>query len=147
MVDINQKIDIAFTAIQLILVFVIFLFTLFYPEIQNVKREDSKEESIQARKNLANKVKDVFWGKCIILVSSSLLAFLLFLPVFLQVLIDLIYSFKFSYENYCFTLVFLFICCFLYWSIKLSKQLFNRIQDLRKLKRIETIKYLFRGKK
>lgn len=146
-IDFNPEIKIAFTATQIILVFVIFLFTLFYRDIQDAWQKKPKEDGTNAKYNVAENVKEVFWSKSIILVLSSLLVFLVFLPAIFQIFINWIYNSVFDYISWCGTLIFLFISCFLYWSIKLSYLLFGNIKELRGLDNVETTKYILENKK
>lgn len=142
MTDLSSEINAAFTATQVLLVFVIFLFTIFYPEIQRVKYEDSNEESDIAKNNLAKKVRDAFWGKCFILISSISLVLCLFAPVCYQVAISLTKNFNYNYSIYSFILVFTFSLGFLIWSIKLSHELYKKIKDLKGSNFFGTLKYI-----
>jgi hypothetical protein len=147
MTDISLIISNAFTATQLIVVFVIFLFTFFYPEIQSIKNQEIEEEESNIATNLlVNQIKETFWGRCVILFFSNLLVFILFLPVFIQILITLKQNWSFNYEIYSFILIFIFISGFLLWSLLLTYQLFDRIKELKKLNFLGTVKYLLRGR-
>lgn len=144
--DITQQISHSFDATQIIIVFNIFIFTMFYPSIQskiNVKPAASDGEKAIGR--IIEKVKRTFWDKCIILILSNCLVFLLFLPVLCSVLIDLSQNLSYNYDTYSFLLIFLFILLFFGWSIKLTYQILVKIKELGNLTHLGTIKYIIWG--
>lgn len=147
--DLSQQIGSAFEATQIILVFTIFIFTMFYSDIKGrINEEVGPGGGEIAQSRLQEKVKETFWGKCFILILSNCLVFLLFLPVFYSISVALFQNrTPLNYEMYSFLLIFLFESCFLVWSIMLSYKILNKIRNLGKFTRFETLKYIFKRKK
>ncbi len=139
MTDISQEITNAFAATQIIIVFIIFLFTIFYPIIQeSIAAEKRSTDAERGKKRLMENKRDTFLSKCLILILGNLLVFFLFLPVIYSIRIN----WTFNYETYSFMVIFAFMSCFLVWSIYMGYELLNKIRELGNFTRFDTIKYI-----
>lgn len=144
MADIINVISNTFQSTQLIVVFVIFLFTLFYHDIQKKINTDSIDGK-KATERLIKSIKETFWGKSFILILATLLVIGLFLPVLWEI-INLSPKLTFDYGIYSFCLIFIFILSFFAWSIWLGYKLLKKIKELGEYNYIDTIKYILMGK-
>lgn len=134
--DITIEINNAFTATQLLIVFVLFLFTLFYSKIQ--EKIELEEDGTIAKQILSEEIRNTLWNKSFILFISTLLIILLFFPVLIQIC----FNWSYSYQVYSFLVIFTFVFGFFGWSIKLMRQLIIKIKDLRKTSNFNTFKFI-----
>lgn len=143
MIDISHEIANAFAATQIIVVFVIFLFTIFYPIIQkSIAAEKQVGDGEKAINRLIKGKRSTFLSKCSILILGNFLVFLLFLPVIYSIYING----TFNYETYSFIVIFAFTSCFLAWSIYMGYELINNIKELGNFTCFSTIKYIILDK-
>ena len=141
MVDLNQQISDVYTATQLIVVFVVFLFTIYFPIIDkkiNIKLKEG--EGVRAANKYAKSIKKTFWGKSIILILSNFLVLSLFAPIICPVITSLYHNW--SYETYSFLIIFIFIFAIFIWSIIMAYNLFGKIKKIMKFSNWETVIYL-----
>lgn len=141
--DLNHQISTVFAATQLIVVLVIFLFTIYFPIIDkkiNIKLKEGEGKKVAIK--YAKSIKKTFWGKSVILILGNLLVLSLFLPLLCQVIINLFQNW--SYELYSFLIIFIFISVISIWSLILAIKLFNNIKKLTKFSRWSTFKFLFK---
>lgn len=129
--DINQEIQIAFQATQLILVFVTVLFSLRYPQIQkDIKTIIPTGNRVKEKNNLRTKFYQSIKVKCIPLLLINGIASYLFFPLFVQVLatskIDL-WNFDFARTSFMFIALLIFV--FFLWSVYLTLKLYLHIQE------------------
>lgn len=136
--DINQSIQIAFQATQLILVFVTILFGLYYPQIQKaILQSIPKGNRIKERMELRNKLVQIIKEKCVPLLLINGIASYLFLPLFIQVVSESnlkLWNFDFARTSYVFIALLIFV--FFIWTIYLSINLYNQIREIDKLDNI-----------
>jgi len=123
MVDIAVEIHNTLATTQILIVFILFLFTLFYPDIQKMLKETPDDDVSFDNKELKEEIIETFWYKSFILFVSTLLIFLLFVPVVKQI------NFNESLNNEIvqFLLIFVFVFGFFLWSMKLMIHLIYTI--------------------
>ena len=146
MIDLNQQISNVYIATQLIVVFSIFLFTIYFPIIDekiNIKLKEG--EGVRAANKYAKSIKKTFWGRSIILILGNLLVLSLFLPLIKQVIVSLFQNW--SYETYSYLIIFIFIFAIFVWSLIMAYNLFDKIKKLMKFSNWETVVYLVLNKK
>jgi len=110
MVDIAVEIHNTLATTQILIVFILFLFTLFYSDIQKMLKETPDDDVSFDNKELKEEIIETFWYKSFILFVSTLLIFLLFVPVVKQI------NFNESLNNEIvqFLLIFVFVFGFFY---------------------------------
>ncbi|NMC58524.1 MAG: hypothetical protein GYA51_03930 [Candidatus Methanofastidiosa archaeon] len=123
MVDIAVEIHNTLATTQILIVFILFLFTLFYSDIQKMLKETPDDDVSFDNKELKEEIIETFWYKSFILFVSTLLIFLLFVPVVKQI------NFNESLNNEIvqFLLIFVFVFGFFLWSMKLMIHLIYTI--------------------
>lgn len=142
--DISSEISTFFQSTELIIVFVIFLFTLFYQDIQDNAKIGLKDGYKENKRNKDN-VRSIFWSKAFILLISMILVVSLLTPVLCGILNSLS-NLTLDYGIYSFLVVYLFLFAFFIWSIILSYNILKNIRRLGKYGKSETLKYVFTGK-
>lgn len=120
MLDIAAEVQSIFQTTQILIVFILFLFTLFYSEIQE-KIKQGPEETTLANKELLKEIKQTFWHKSFLLFVSISLIFLLYLTVFIKIVSN------WSSEVVQFLLIFIFVVGFFFWSGILMAKLIWKI--------------------
>lgn len=143
MLDISSEMSSVLQSTEVILVFVIFLFTLFYKDIEHsikVERTDGEYDN----KRIKSNVRSVFWGKNCALLISMFIAFCLLFPMFLEIITNL--PSNLDYITYSFLCIFIFQSVFFIWSIWLSYQILDNIKELGDYDRFETLKYVLKRK-
>ena len=123
MVDIAVEIHNTLATTQILIVFILFLFTLFYSDIQKMLKETPDDDVSFDNKELKKEIIETLWYKLFILFLSTLLIFLLFVPVVKQI------NFNESLNNEIvqFLLIFVFVFGFFLWSMKLMIHLIYTI--------------------
>lgn len=123
MLDIAAEVQSIFQTTQILIVFILFLFTLFYSDIQKMLKETPDDDVSFDNKELKEEIIETFWYKSFILFVSTLLIFLLFVPVVKQI------NFNESLNNEIvqFLLIFVFVFGFFLWSMKLMIHLIYTI--------------------
>lgn len=129
----------AFQATQILLVFLTVLFSIRYPQIKNVLNKDIPVDKYKLE-NLNNELDVVLKSKCGILLITNLIILILFIPLYLQVIIDakiyiwahniLQWHYNFNQTSYFF--ITLMICGFLIWSISLTQEVCKHKKDIQK---------------
>lgn len=142
MMDISTEISNAYQATQLIIVFVIFLFTIFYPTIR-LKIDTDAMDGFHAKKRFMIEIRSTFWSKSFIIFLSNLLVILLLLPVINTLARN--FDWNFNYEIYSFLVLFIFLLGLFIWSISLSYNVINKIKVVGKFTRSQTIKFILNG--
>lgn len=120
MLDIAAEVQSIFQTTQILLVFILFLFTLFYSEIQE-KIKQGPEETTLANKELLKEIKQTFWHKSFLLFVSISLIFLLYMTVFIKIVSN------WSSEVVQFLLIFIFVAGFFFWAGILMAKLIWKI--------------------
>ena len=127
--DLNQDIQIAFQATQLILVFVIVLFALRYPQIQHEIQKDIPSGP-KAQIRLRKKLQQSLLEKCVPLLLINGFLVYLFSPLFVRVILESDFElWNFDFARTSFVFIALLIFLFFGWSIWLTYQLFRRMKE------------------
>lgn len=137
--DIDQQITQAFQASQLILVFVIVLFNIFYLEIQRyihktIPLDENDHEEYYKYLN------DTLKPFCKLLIILFVILFILFLPLTLEIIIqslilithENINNWDFNFIRTSYVIIALLILLFVYLTIKLFNNLKKRIEHVKK---------------
>lgn len=127
MVDIAVEIHNTLASTQILLVFILFLFTLFYPDIQKMLKQTPEEDAPHDNKKLREEIIETFWYKSFTLFVTTLLIFLLFLTVVCQIII----SRSLNNEIIQFLLIFLFVLGFFIWTLILMGKLIYKIKKFK----------------
>lgn len=128
MTDIATEITTAVQSTQLISVFVIFLFTLFYPIIQE-KIRIKPNDSPKRNKNVRNEIKQTIKAQCFILLFINGLVLALFLPLSWTVFWNAFKNGNFDFSTNSFLLITFLILIIFLWILYLTYKL---IENMRK---------------
>lgn len=127
---ITEEITFSFQAAQVLLVFVIFLFTIVFTEIQKTINKNIPKRT-KDHKNYLKDLKTVERPKSILLIVLLAAVSYLFSPLFFRVISDsTIKVWDFDFLRTSFVLITILIFSVFIWSIKLYMQLNKRIKDV-----------------
>ena len=138
----DLEIQTAFSATQIILVFLSVLFGLRYQQIKDITKGIIPNDKYEL-KSLEKKVNKMLWFDCTLLLTINIIVSVMFLPLFGQILansIIFISNHGLDISNYNFTqtsffLISLMIFGLLGWSILLINELRNfKIEKIEKNK-------------
>lgn len=127
---ISEEITFSFQAAQVLLVFVIFLFTIVFTEIQKTINKNIPKRT-KDHKNYLKDLKTVAKPKSILLIVLLATVSYLFSPLFFRVISDSKFKiWDFDFLRTSFVLITILIFSVFIWSIILYVQLNKRIKDV-----------------